>query len=165
MKQWFVVYAQAMKEQVAERNLLNQGFECYLPTYRKKRRHARRVEEVDAPLFPRYLFVGMDPEVAQWRSINGTMGVAHLVCVSGRPQPVDATVIEMIRCRENESGQVVLDGPTYAKGQKMRVLKGPFEDAEGIFQEQDDKQRAMLLLNLLGRQVRTCLPLESIAAA
>ena len=32
----------------------------YLPRYLKRRRHARRVDIVAAPLFPRYLFVAID---------------------------------------------------------------------------------------------------------
>lgn len=58
---WYAVYTQAGKERFALQNLANQGFEAYLPSYRKRRRHARRVDTVLAPLFPRYLFVRMDP--------------------------------------------------------------------------------------------------------
>ena len=56
------------------------GFETYLPRYEKRRRHARRVETVAAPLFPRYLFVAIDLASQRWRSIHSTIGVSRLVC-------------------------------------------------------------------------------------
>ena len=54
---WFVVHCYPNKESIAELNLQNQGFDTYIPRYKKLRRHARRVDTVFAPLFPRYFFV------------------------------------------------------------------------------------------------------------
>ena len=49
---WYVVRTQPHAESKASAHLGRQGFETYLPRYLKKRRHARRVETVQAPLFP-----------------------------------------------------------------------------------------------------------------
>jgi transcriptional antiterminator RfaH len=61
-ERWYVVHAQPNAEAKVVSHLRNQGFRPYLPRYRKRRRHARRVEDVAAPLFPRYLFVSLDVE-------------------------------------------------------------------------------------------------------
>ena len=76
---WFVVQTQVNAEAKAARNLLQQGFEIYLPRYLKRRSHARKVDKVAAPLFPRYLFVQVDMATQRWRSIQSTFGVASLV--------------------------------------------------------------------------------------
>jgi transcriptional antiterminator RfaH len=34
------------------------------------------------PLFPRYIFVGLDLEEKSWRSINGTRGISNLLMSS-----------------------------------------------------------------------------------
>ena len=73
MKHWHVVNTRARKEQDALINLCRQGFEAYLPKYRKRRSHARRVEWVPSPLFPRYLFVCLDLEIDQWRVTSGPL--------------------------------------------------------------------------------------------
>ena len=65
---WYVVQTQAHAETKACWHLARQGFETYLPRYLKRRRHARRVEMVQAPLFPRYLFVVIDIATQRWRS-------------------------------------------------------------------------------------------------
>jgi len=79
MQQWYAVHTQASAEQKADFHLRNQGFEVYLPSYRKQRRHARRVDWIKAPLFPRYLFVRMDIETTPWRRIHSTIGVSYLL--------------------------------------------------------------------------------------
>ena len=74
---WYVAHTRQNAEQRAVFNLTRQGFSAYLPRYRRRRRHARKVDTVLSPLFPRYVFVGMDPEVARWRSVNGTFASSH----------------------------------------------------------------------------------------
>src|SRR5947209_3993566 len=58
--QWYVAQTHPRAEAKAAEHLDRQGFHVYLPNFRKRRRHARRVETVTAPLFPRYLFVSVD---------------------------------------------------------------------------------------------------------
>lgn len=49
---WFVVHTRTHAEKQAAAHLRNQGFTTYLPCYRKRRSHARRIEIVRAPVFP-----------------------------------------------------------------------------------------------------------------
>ena len=65
---WYVVQSQPNAELKAVAHLSRQGFDTYLPRYLKRRRHARRVEVVARPLFPRY-FVSIDVTVQRWRSV------------------------------------------------------------------------------------------------
>lgn len=66
---WYVVQTQINAEAKAAEHLALQGFSLYLPRYLKRRSHARKVDTVARPLFPRYLFVAMDVAVQRWRSI------------------------------------------------------------------------------------------------
>ena len=161
---WYAVYTQPQKELVAARNLLNQDFEVYLPRYRKQCRHARRVYTAMAPLFPRYLFVRMDPARQRWRSINGTLGVSYLLSEGPEPIALPDQIIAAIRERE-EDGAVTVAAPEFAKGQKLRVTNGALADIEGIFDCVDDSHRVVLLLEFMGRVVRTHLPGHAVTAA
>ncbi len=106
---WYVVQTQANAENKAVAHLRRQGFATYLPRYLKRRRHARRVDTVAAPLFPRYLFVEIDMAIQRWRSIYSTVGVSRLVCNGDCPVPVPDAVISSLRSRENASGFVQFD--------------------------------------------------------
>ena len=78
-RRWYVVHTQPNGEGRADLNLRRQGFATYLPRYARRRRHARRQEVVQRPLFPRYLFVTLDLARDRWRAVHSTFGVNRLV--------------------------------------------------------------------------------------
>jgi transcriptional antiterminator RfaH len=163
---WYVVQTHGHAEAKAFTQLARQGFTAYLPRYLKRRRHARRIETVAAPLFPRYLFVTVDIMCQRWRSIHSTIGVSRLVCNGDDPVPVADDVIETLRAREDEQGFVTLrQRPRFALGEKVRVLDGVFADCLGLFDGMKDSDRVAVLLDLLGRKVRLVLDDFSVAAA
>ena len=163
---WYVVQTQANAENKAIAHLGRQGFATYLPRYLKRRRHARRIDIVAAPLFPRYLFVEIDMGVQRWRSIYSTVGVSRLVSNGDCPAPVPDEVISSLKRRESTSGFVQLDHrPKFKAGDKVRVLEGAFYDCLGIYDGMSDRERVEILLDLLGRKVRVRMNAEAIAAA
>jgi transcriptional antiterminator RfaH len=163
---WYVVQTHARAEAKAAAHLARQGFDAYLPRYLKRRRHARRIETVSAPLFPRYLFVTIDMMCQRWRAVRSTIGVTRLVCIGNDPAPVADTVIQTLRAREDGQGFVLLrPRPQFALGEKVRVLDGVFADCLGLFDGMKDSDRVAVLLDLLGRKVRVVLDEFSIAAA
>jgi transcriptional antiterminator RfaH len=165
-KRWFVVRTHPNGEFKALAHILRQGFDGYLPRYIKRRRHARKTEDVQKPLFPGYLFVGMDPACARWRVLNSTVGVSELICHNGQPAPVPDDVIDDIRRHEDESGYVILgEHAGLQKGDRVRITDGSLSDQIGIFDAPSDQQRVFLLLDLLGRQVRVKLPMTALAPA
>jgi transcriptional antiterminator RfaH len=165
MDRWYVVHTHANAEQKAAWHLQRQGFGIYLPRYLRQRRHARRVDSVARPLFPRYLFVAMDLAVARWRAIRSSIGVSDLICQGDRPSPVPETVIDEIRRRENDSGLVLLPPPTMQRGEEVRIVDGALQGVTGLFECASDGERGIILLDLLGRQVRARVPLDTVTAA
>jgi transcriptional antiterminator RfaH len=163
---WFVVQTQVNGEAKAARNLLRQGYEIYLPRYLKRRRHARKVDFVARPLFPRYMFVTIDMATQRWRVIQSTQGVSHLVCNGGEPATVPDGVLGALRAREDERGFVRTEAkPAFTPGDKVLVLAGAFMDNAGLFDGMDDHDRVAILLDMLGRKVRVHLDADLVAAA
>ena len=112
LQRWYVVQTQPNAERKAVAHLERQGFVTYLPRYMKKRRHARRVDTVAAPLFPRYMFVTIDVATQRWRSIFSTVGVSRLVYTGDMPLPVPEDVIATLKQREDASGFIKLERRT-----------------------------------------------------
>src|SRR3954454_12970725 len=163
---WYVIQTQVNAEARAVRNLERQGFEIYLPRYLKRRSHARRIEKVAAPLFPRYMFVRMDIATQRWRSVQSTYGVSHLVLNGSDPAPVAVQVIDALKAREDTSGYVTLDQRSkFAIGDKVRVLASVFAENLGLFDGMADRDRVTILMELLGRKVRVSLEADLVAAA
>jgi len=164
--EWFVVQTQVNSEAKAARNLLRQGFEIYMPRYLKRRSHARKIDKVAAPLFPRYLFVRIDMATQRWRAIQSTFGVSHLVLNGSDPARVGEKILDVLKAREDDNGFVKLDQrPKFALGEKVRVLAGAFAENLGLFDGLADRDRVAILLDLLGRKVRVSLEADMVAAA
>ena len=163
MKRWFVVHCRSNGEQKALFHLRRQGYETYLPFYKKIRRHARRLEKITRPLFPRYLFVKLDLESSCWRPIRSTLGVSQLICRGDLPAAVPEGIVEELQSQENEKGLVVPDW-SFQEGDKVQVTGGALLDQIGLFKAVDSDHRVVILLNLLGREVEVGLPLEDVQA-
>jgi transcriptional antiterminator RfaH len=165
-RRWYVVQTHVHSELKASQHLRRQGFDIYLPRYIKQRRHARRIEQVATPLFPRYVFVGIDMTTQRWHAIKSTVGVTRLVTNGDAPAAVPHGVVEGLRRREDSNGFVLLDHrPRFAPGDKVRIAQGTFCDCLGLFEGLSGKERSAILLDLLGRKVRVVIDSELIDAA
>ena len=165
MRRWYVVQTRPRDESRALFHLARQGFESYLPRFLKCRRHARKMDIAPVPLFPGYLFVALDLAAARWRSIQGTVGVSRLVCHGENPAPIPEGVVEEIMGRQNADGWVLLHPETaLRRGQVVEISDGPLVDLQGIFEGLDSGERVVVLLSLLGREVRARVPLGWIQA-
>ncbi len=162
---WHAVHTQPRKELIASQHLLRQGFEVYLPQHMKKRRHARRVDWIRSPLFPRYLFVGLNTENRRWRSIHSTVGVSYLVQFGDLPVEVPLEIIDSLQSREDEDGLIKLNNYSrYKPGDSVQILDGAFGNTTGVLETLGDQERVTMLLELMGRQVRIKTTLDKIAA-
>jgi transcriptional antiterminator RfaH len=164
-QRWYVAQTHVHAESKATFHLRRQGFEIYLPRYLKKRRHARRVDTVAAPLFPPYLFVSVDAATQHWHSIRSTIGITRLVTRGDVPAIVPSAIIEELKRREDDSGYVKLEQRSrFASGDKIRIREGAFADALGLFEGMSGEERVAILLDLLGRKVRVVLDMDFIEA-
>jgi transcriptional antiterminator RfaH len=163
---WYVVQTRPHAERRADVHLRRQGFATFLPKFLKHRRHARKIETVERPLFPRYIFVQVDTASQGWRAIRSTFGVTALVGGENGPVPVRDGIVESLRAQQGEDGYLRI--PTVCKltpGAAIRVVDGIFSSAIGFFESMSDNERVSVLLDLLGRRVRVMLDSDSVAAA
>lgn len=162
---WHAVQTKPGQEDRAAFNLLRQGYGVYLPKYSRLRRHARKVERVARPLFKGYLFIAIDDDRKGWRAINSTFGVARIVASAGLPVIVPDSIIDNLRQREGQDGCIRLQPQRHLKrGDKVRVTDGVFESLFGLYEGMKDSDRALVLIELLGRKVRALIDPEALVA-
>lgn len=156
MHNWYVVAAQPGRESLAQTHLARQEFITFVPRRTRTVRHARRVRDIAAPLFPGYLFVMLDPAAVRWRSINGTIGVRYLIAAGDNPLPLPHGFVEELQRLSDEKG-VVSFAPSLKIGERVAVMAGPFAGHVGRLARLDDKGRVRVLLDLLS----TTVPVET----
>jgi transcriptional antiterminator RfaH len=163
MTRWYAAYTHPRKEDLATENLARQGFDVFFPRYLKRRSHARKVESVPAPLFPRYVFVAFDAIDGMWRAIRSTRGVIDLVRNGLDPVPVPDAIIQEIKRRQDDKGLVLLGrNLQLSDGDTFRIENGPLSSHLAIFKAMRDESRVIALLRILGREVTVQVPIAAV---
>jgi transcriptional antiterminator RfaH len=150
---WIVATTHTHSEAIAVANLERQGFTTYCPVIRKRRSHARKVDHVLRPLFPGYVFIRLDDKGRHWRPILSTAGVRTLVRFGDEPATLDDGFIAGLRARE-EDGAVVRPAAPYQVGQDVQIEGGPFGGLVARILSLDDKDRIVVLLEVMNRGVK-----------
>lgn len=165
-RRWVAASTHAHKECAAIANLERQGFRAYCPMVRRRIRHARRLQEVMRPLFPGYVFIRLDPEHERWRPILSTVGVRQLVRFGDRLGILPERFVEGLLAREVE-GIVPMPRPRdgYDAGEKVRLREGPFDGVIATVLTCDDRERLLVLMDILKRSVRIKVSLDSVVPA
>jgi transcriptional antiterminator RfaH len=148
---WSVVRSLPQREAYASERCQDRGYETFLPLVETK--HAC------APLFAGYFFIRI---LERWRAINSTYGVLCLVRVGDCPCRMPDAEIEALKARADDKGVIHLPPPPppksqrrFLKGEKVKIIAGPFASLAGIHTGMRAKQRELVLINVLGatRQV------------
>ena len=161
---WYAVHTQPNREFRAKHQLENQTFEVFLPKRTKTVRHARRLTNVTAAFFPRYLFIRLDLTHHRWRSVNGTFGVSSLVMQGEMPRPVPHGVVETMIASVDAVGLLCLE-QNLTIGAQVRLAAGPFAEKLGILDRLDDSGRVRVLLEIMGGTVRVQIERKYVTAA
>jgi len=158
---WYALYTKPHKEYLVQEVLSNNGIEIYLPQIPvvMQRRDRRRMK----PFLPQYLFAYFDPNVQRFTDLCWTPGLRHIVSAGGRPVVVPNEVVIYLRRRlENVQETDVPDSP-FKKGEVLRIIRGPLEGLEAIFDEQiTPRGRVLVFLHVMSRLVKTELDLEDL---
>ncbi len=152
--QWFAVWSKPRQERIARDNLERQGFRCFLPeALNPYQRRSKNKEPLIEPLFPRYLFLNAVPETQNLAAVRSTRGVVGLVRSGFELIRVPESVIDLIKSKQDQdTGLVRLNPAPIKPGEKITVFDGPYRGVEGILEAHTGPERAMILMDLLGRQ-------------
>ena len=153
MINWYAAYCRYGSESHAEERLNWQGFETYLPMFKKKFIGVKRAYYEPRPLFPTYVFVRFDIDRNGWRDILSTGGVRGLVANGHGELPVALPERAVIQLKAREHGGYVTfeNKPKFHNGQWVKITDGPFLDNLAQVAYLDDQERVAVLLNLFGR--------------
>jgi len=137
--EWFVFYTSPRAEKVVNKELVNKGYESFLPLQRKLRIWKNRQQKfIDEPLFPSYIFVKIHS--SDIYKILKTHGIYMCIMFEGRPCTVPDKDIEAIRIMIR-SEQSISSGNDFKEGEKVCIVRGPLIGYEGVlFKQKDDNK-------------------------
>ena len=158
---WIVANTHPKREQYAQENLARQGFRPYAPRIMKRVTRFAKTRDVSAPLFPSYIFINVDPAMSQWRPILSTYGV-RAVIGGDRPSMLDSRFIDELKAREVD-GFIRPPGVEWVVGQEAAIREGPMSGLVGQIVELRDRERIVLLMDILNRSVRLTLDADQLS--
>lgn len=148
--QWLVVMTKPKMEAVAKEHLIRQGFEVYLPIWGELKHQQGAWQQVQTPMFPRYLFARHSYPEQSLAPIRSTRGVSQLVRFGLEPAWAGNELISEIRQLEQSQNETAQGLTPFNKGDHIQIMDGAFK---GISAEvlSCDRQRVILLLQVLGK--------------
>jgi len=148
---WYGLRTKSRFEKAAAASLAYKGYEPYLPCYRRRRRWSDRVTEIEAPLFPGYIFCRFDP--SRRLPILTTPGVVGVVGCGRAPAPIPDDEIAAI---ETVLKSGLVSGPCsyLPAGQRIRIEEGALAGLEGVVvKSRKPVWRLIVSVTLLQRSV------------
>lgn len=156
---WYALHVRYQHERQTERLLRMQGWETLAPMYRSQRQWTDRVKEIEAPLFPGYVFCRFARD--QRIRVEDTPGVVQIVRFEGLPAPVEDHEIADIQAMV--ASRLRLSPWPYLKaGDRVRVDRGPLRGLEGTLLRGADGTRLVVSVELLQRSIAAELDPEMV---
>ena len=166
--QWYVLRVASNKEgpirAALERKVKIEALETsvgriLVPTVKEKRIKAGKAKVIEKKLYPGYVFVEMatdaDGSIPEnvWFMAKETIGVGDFIGSEGKPtamaqHDVDKLLEAAERAAAGEAGSAV----PYAKGDRVKIREGSFENFEGDVESVEEKSGVVtVLLTIFGR--------------
>lgn len=166
--QWYAVMTGPRMEFTADANLRRDGYYTWLPHERvRKRRKAPgkpvyRVEWVNEPYFPRYLFVALRPSEGLY-GVNEADGVMTVVYFGDEPLPVPHRVMDELMARADNNGK--MGEKIFRRGQQVKFADETPLAGFLATVDLDMGKETRVFVDMLGKQVRMNVSPKSIIAA
>lgn len=155
---WYLVQCKANQDARAENNLIDQGYTCFRPTYRRERILKGQRRLVCESLFPSYLFIQVGSS-ENWGPLRSTRGVLRVVAFGGKPLPVRDALIAQLYERDSDAPLSACLTP----GEAVRINEGHFAGLKAIFLAMEGSERVVLLMNFLQAEQAFSLPLKGVS--
>jgi len=148
---WYLAYTKPRQEEIPRVNLEQQGFEAYLPLYKKFKKTEQGPVSVFEPMFPRYIFFRPGRVGQSISAVRSTKGVTTIVRFGFEPAVIDEELLRRIRQLEQDRNHATLQELSNLRaGQKVRLKHTALGGVDGLIQSVSSK-RVAVLLEILGR--------------
>lgn len=164
MHSWFLAQVRPNADQIARRNLERQGFETFQPMEARTTMRRGKLTDVIRPFFSGYLFASHPYAIVPWSLVDSTYGVSRLVKFGNKPAIVPDSVMTDLfsSCDPNGLIRVV---PAVAVGDQVEVSRGPLASFVGHVHRLTPDERAMILLDIIGKETKVMVPTAILRAA
>ena len=167
---WYVIHTYSghenkvkdnMESMVKNQDLGHMIFDVQVPMedYVEEKDGVKKLKE--RKMFPSYVLVKMIMNDKSWYVVRNTRGVTGFVGPGSKPIPLSDEEVKHLGVTKKEALS-----DTYAVGDRVKVLTGPFEDFVGIVKELDEENRKVkVTISMFGRDTLVELDVNQLIEA
>ena len=150
-KRWYVAMVRMHHEKKVAERLDKRGIENFVPVQQEIHQWSDRRKKVEAVLLPMMVFVHVDQK--ERMEVLSFSTVSRYMVMRGESTPAVIPDEQMARFRfmlDYSEEAVCMNSSPLARGEKVRVIKGPLTGLVGELVNVDGKTKIAVRLNLLG---------------
>lgn len=157
---WYVVHCYSgyenkvrhnLEQRIESMGMKDRIFDVVVPTEEEIEVKNGKRRTVERRVFPGYILVQMILSEESWYVVRNTPGVTGFVGMGNDPTPLRPEEVALIIKRmEAEAPRIKV---TYAVGQKVRIIDGPFNDFIGTVDDIDmERAKVRVMVSFFGRE-------------
>ncbi|OQY23623.1 MAG: transcription termination/antitermination protein NusG [Chloroflexi bacterium] len=157
---WYVVHCYSghenkvkynLEQRIETMQLHDQIFQTVVPTEDEIEVRGGKRRTVERRVFPGYILVQMTLNDDSWYAVRNTPGVTGFVGMGNKPTPLRPEEVQAILKRmESDAPKIKV---TFKKGQKVRIIDGPFNEFIGMVDELDmERAKVRVMVSFFGRE-------------
>ena len=161
-KQWYVVHAysgfekqvaRSLKEHIHNAGMSDQFDDVLVPTEEVVEMRGGQKRTTQRKFFPGYVLVKMDMNDDTWHLVKGVPKVTGFIGGSGnKPAPITEKEAQAILQQVQDGVEKPKPKFTFAAGEEVRVIDGPFADFNGTVEDVNfDKSKLRVSVSIFGR--------------
>lgn len=156
---WYAAYTRSRHEKAVAGKLEFLEIENFLPLYWHVSRWKDRKVRLQLPLFPGYVFV--HTHLDQRVRLLQVPGVLSIVSSNGKPVSMPDGDIERLQASLLQGNE--FEPHDYLQvGQRVRLIRGPFEGYEGILQQKKNKTQIVMSIHQIMRSFALTVAVEDL---
>jgi len=152
--QWYALWTHSHSERLVHDQLIAKGFDAFLPTIDIWSRRGGIRHRIQGPMFPGYLFLHHAVDKSSYIEVQKTRGLVRVLGerwdrLASVPDEEIEAIHAVLRARVP-----VLPHAYLREGQRVRIVRGPLADVEGVLVRQNPTTGLLVLsIELLRRSV------------
>jgi transcription antitermination factor NusG len=149
---WHVLQTKANRERKICAQLLGKGHEAYVPVTRQSRRWSDRMQTIESPMFPGYVFVRSGFSPGGKLAILRTSSVYGFVTFNQEIATIPHQQIHDLRQIEEQNSRWV-PYQFLKAGQQVRIRGGCLDGLEGIFVVESSGKKLVISIVPMHRSI------------
>ena len=143
--------ARALRERIDRADMADKFGQILVPTEEVVEMKGGQRTITERRFFPGYVLVDMKLDDQSWYVVRNTPGVTGFVGSGAKPIPLDESEVrKILKQMKAEAPRVKI---TYAKGESVRIIDGPFADFIGVVDDiLQDKGKVRVMVSFFGRE-------------